>query len=376
MKHFNLKQKLAEKADEAYDKLDIEEKTDEFKEKIKLDERTEKVKKKVNYDKNSAKVKAGLSKFKAKRKKIIALTVVFVIVFLLAVELISVPVLYSLVFKAGSDFFARNTYSDESIAWADGLGKDEFTESSDGTELHALYIKNKNFSGSYIIMCHPYGTDAKYMLRCAEHYYDLGFNILLADARGHGESGGKFRGLGWLDRLDIISWVNKIIADDEKARIVIHGIGMGGTAALTVSGEKLPENVRVIIAEDCYTSVWELFKYQANDLFSIPSFPLLDVLSAYTKHRAGWDFKEASALEQVKKSEVPTLFIHGGCNSIIPIKEGNLLYDACTAKKKQMVISSADFGLCEKTDPDKYHGEIDRFLLNNLGQITENRSAV
>ena len=364
MRLSDLKEKLINKADETYGKLEIDEKTD-------------KLKQKINYDENSVKVKAGFSKFKRNRKKIAAIVIVSVLVFFIAAELISVPVLYSLVLKkGGGEFLNRAEPSQENYErfkefCGDNISQsDEYTESFDGVKLHGIYIKNKNFSGSYIILCHPYGASAEYMAHYAEHYYELGFNILLADARGHGKSEGDYIGMGWVDRFDIISWVDFIDEKDKDARIVIHGLGMGGAAALAASGEELPDNVRVIINDSGYSSVNELFKFQLKEKFSLPSFPILKLLSFYTEKKAGWSFDEADFLGAVQKSDTPTLFIHGGCDESVPLKQGNVLYDACTAKKRQIIMTSANFGQCEQNSPDKYWGEIDRFLLNNLGQIS------
>ena len=59
---------------------------------------------------------------------------------------------------------------------------------------------------------------------------------------------------------------------------------------MNVAGESLPANVKCII-EDCgYTSVWDEFSLQLKDVFGVPSFPLLDVANLVCNVRAGYDF--------------------------------------------------------------------------------------
>ena len=54
--------------------------------------------------------------------------------------------------------------------------------------------------------------------------------------------------------------------------------------------------------EDCgYTSVWDIFASELDKRFSLPTFPVLDISNFMAQIRAGYDFKEASSLEQVKK---------------------------------------------------------------------------
>lgn len=65
--------------------------------------------------------------------------------------------------------------------------------------------------------------------------------------------------MGWLDREDILRWIDFILADDPQAKIVIHGISMGAATTMMTAGESTPDNVKAFV-EDCgYTSVWDIF---------------------------------------------------------------------------------------------------------------------
>ena len=39
----------------------------------------------------------------------------------------------------------------------------------------------------------------------------------------HGESEGEIIGMGWLDRLDLIAWIQLILDEQPDASIILHG---------------------------------------------------------------------------------------------------------------------------------------------------------
>lgn len=39
-------------------------------------------------------------------------------------------------------------------------------------------------------------------------FYSLGYNVLAADARAHGDSEGTKIGMGWPERFDVIEWIS------------------------------------------------------------------------------------------------------------------------------------------------------------------------
>lgn len=107
--------------------------------------------------------------------------------------------------------------------------------------------------------------------------------------------------MGWPERVDIIKWINRILLWEPNARIVLHGVSMGAATVLMASGEDLPGNVKAVIADCGYTSEWDEFQREADTLH-IPWFPVLNATSVLSKIRDGYDFKQASALAQVKRA--------------------------------------------------------------------------
>lgn len=229
-------------------------------------------------------------------------------------------------------------------------------------KLNANLFENGDTNEKWAIVVHGYTSKANDMTRWVRNFYEQGYHVLAPDLRGHGASEGEYIGMGWHDRLDLLQWIDVVTAMNPDAEIVLFGVSMGAATVMMASGEELPSNVKVIV-EDCgYSTVGDVFVYQLDDLFGLPSFPVMNAANMVTKVRAGYDLFEASAVAQVAKSITPTLFIHGDSDTFVPYEMLDLVYDVATVEKDKVVIEQASHGDAVKVDPDLYWATIWRFV--------------
>ena len=239
--------------------------------------------------------------------------------------------------------------------------EDVFINSFDNLKLHGYILKTEN-SDKWAITVHGYTNKAESMSAMAYKYHSLGYNILMPDLRGHGKSEGTYVGMGWHDRLDIIKWIDLIIKENKDAKILLHGISMGAGTVMMVSGEELPENVKVII-EDCgYTSAKEQLAYNLKTMFKLPSFPILNFCSLITKIKDNYFISEASAIKQLQKAKVPILFIHGDKDKFVPFYMLDKLYNACSSKKDKLIIKDVGHAKSESLKSDLYWNKVEDFI--------------
>ena len=241
-------------------------------------------------------------------------------------------------------------------------------DSSDGLKLRGEAVISDPASHLWVIAVHGYRMSHSSMSALASYYGLKGWNSLLPDLRGCGDSEGDYIGMGWPDRRDMLQWIDWIIRRDSEAKIVLHGISMGGATVMMTAGEDLPGQVKAVV-EDCgYTSVWDIFTDELDYLFHLPAFPLLNIASGLSSLRAGYSFSEASSLNQIAKAQVPVLFIHGSEDNFVHTDMVYRLYDACPTEKQLMVVEGAGHGNSFNHMPDKYFETVfsflDRFQLN------------
>ncbi|KOP65525.1 alpha/beta hydrolase [Bacillus sp. FJAT-18019] len=259
-----------------------------------------------------------------------------------------------------------NPFADSKDWWARQSFEEWSLTSDDGLKLHAYYLPAEKATDKTAIIAHGYSGHSEQMSAFAQMYHEnLGYNVLIPDARGHGKSEGDYIGFGWPERKDYVKWIDRVIQHTEKeedAQIVLHGVSMGAATVMMTSGEALPTQVKAII-EDCgYTSVTDELSYQLKRMYKLPSFPLLQSTSLLTKFRAGYSFGEASALEQVKKSKTPILFIHGSGDLFVPAEMVYELYENGPEHKKLFIVPGAGHGMARQFDPEGYDREVTEFI--------------
>ncbi len=234
--------------------------------------------------------------------------------------------------------------------------------SDDGLKLHADYTRNE-VSHIWVIAIHGYKTSNESMMNYGARYADRGYNVLLPDNRAHGQSEGKYIGMGWLDKDDIACWIKWIVDQDKDAKIILHGVSMGAATAMMLSGDN-PKHVIGYI-EDCgYTTVWDIFASEMKKRSGVPSFPALNLGSFVSSFKAGYSFEEASAVKQVAKCKKPMLFIHGEDDDFVPVEMGYEVYDAANCEKQFFLVEDAGHAQALYKDPDAYWGVVFDFIDN------------
>ena len=263
-------------------------------------------------------------------------------------------------------------------SWVDSLEsagalRDTTIIAPEGERLHALYAAAPEPTDKTAVIVHGYTDDAVRILMIGYLYnHDLGYNILLPDLYYHGKSEGRAIRMGWKDRLDVLRWMD--VANEffgGHTQMVVHGISMGAATTMMVAGEDQKPYVKCFV-EDCgYTSVWDQFAKELKGQFGLPAFPLLDMASWLCDLKYGWNFREASALEQVKKSQLPMFFIHGDADDYVPTEMVYPLYEAKPGEKDLWVVPGARHALSYRDNRTEYTRRVGKFVGKYIGNTSE-----
>lgn len=265
--------------------------------------------------------------------------------------------------NASSEKIRRNQERLEGLAMklhAEACDEEPEITTADGLTLRASFFP---CSGNrYAILVHGYTGSRKEMQSKAAVFHSWGYSVLTPDNRAHGMSDGRYIGMGWLDKDDIALWIDWIRKRDADAEVILLGVSMGGATVMMASGSN-DRNIKAIIDDCGYTSVWDIFADELHSLYHLPAFPVLEMCRIMIRLKAGYDIKKASSITEIRKSRMPMLFIHGSEDHFVRTEMVHRCYEAKTEGYKELlIVEGAAHAKSESLEPELYFETIRKFL--------------
>ncbi len=257
-----------------------------------------------------------------------------------------------------------NILRTEGDAWVDTQDYEHIViKNRKNTSIHGLVVKQKEPTDKWLVCVHGYTSSPKGMGSYALHYYERGYNVLLPCLRGHDMSEHQHISMGWLDRLDVVDWIQYLISVyGSEIKIVLHGVSMGAATVMMATGENLPFNVKCCVADCGFSTVWDEFKNELKATYHLHAFPTLHSASLVSKIFGGYGFKEASSLKQLQKSKTPTIFLHGEKDEFVPYRMMDLNYNAAACEKEKVSIPDAEHAEAHLVHPEIYWPAVFKFV--------------
>lgn len=300
--------------------------------------------------------------------------ILWVVGILLVLDLGGAAYFYHVAIVRSSKSFIKNRpvskhdrlYSEEK--WFQDAHKQHWTimAANHQDQLVADYIPAAQPTNKTALICHGFMNRKESMGAYAAMFHQLGYNVLVPDARAHGKSQGKLIGYGWPERHDEQRWIQRIISHNgQRSQIVMFGVSMGGATTMMTSGTQLPHQVKAFI-EDCgYDNVMNEINHEAHDLYHLPTVVALTfekTMSLYNRVLNGFYLGDASSVEALRHNRRPMLFIHGEDDTFVPTKMVYHNYDATRGPKELWTVKGAAHAKSFQTQPRQYRQHVQRFL--------------
>lgn len=297
-------------------------------------------------------------------KLIIGLLIILVLLFLHYVSEIAFKRIFLRHRKNKEDAFLyledkgildREIYEEENIEEVEIKSKEGYT-------LKGYLIEKYPSSNKYIILVHGYSANHHIHMPFVRLFLNEGYNVLLVDQRGHGDSEGTYPTYGYFEKDDINRWIGFLVKrKGEEVFIGLHGQSLGGATALMCGAEN--EKVRFIIDDCGYSSGREVVRHEFSKKKFIPFWIVYLVLRLKIRYRCGFDMDRVNPLEDIREIDKPILFIHGEMDKVVPSSMGEDMYKS-RGNKNDMILLVKEAGHmeCYGKRRKEYEEIVHRFL--------------
>ena len=240
--------------------------------------------------------------------------------------------------------------------------------SKDGTKLHGTYIENVNGGKKSVILLHGLYQNRSMCLPYTDIYKNMGYNILLIDLRGHGESKGNPTDWGIHNTEDLDAWIDFLHSKNQNMEIGLHGISLGAAMSLLYSSSEEGHKMKFYIADSSYGNLLELGRdkiitYTGDNRLVLGMDILNPFLQAAMFLHTGKMLSHIDPAEQVTKMTSPVLFLHGGSDTLVPSSVSeSLLYASASQYKQLYIFQGAAHTMEMSTNNTAYRNKIQEFI--------------
>ena len=237
-------------------------------------------------------------------------------------------------------------------------------KSFDGIKLAGLNIRNHE-GAPYIIMMHGMWRTKVALFPRAYQFDQLGYNVLLVDQRGTGDSDAANCTYGLKESQDLLVWINYLITKDPEAKICLYGISMGASAVMMAAAYHLPENVKCMIEEGGFSSLEEEFdSYIRRQTGLRFTKPVLEIVEHEMKETFGMTYEDVNPKKCLENNEIPLLIVHGEEDELVPFVMAKKIYNHNKGEKKYYPVSFAGHSDCCKNED--YYKNLNNFILSHI----------
>jgi hypothetical protein len=284
--------------------------------------------------------------------------------------------LFLVIYAAGSWYFSSIAIAGPTQPIADaradadpfasyGLGEPEAVTIDAGeVELAGFYFDSDLDGDCAAVLLHGY-TGTRYgALQYAPLFAERGCDVLLYDARGHGESTPALHTFGYYEKQDLIAaveWLKSRTALP-TSDIAVAGVSYGASTSLQAA-PLLPE-VAFILADSAYQDLESILRFQGEEQFGNTALFFLPGALLAAELRTGGDVQAISAQDAIAEAQMPVMLVHSQTDEYTPPAHAQRIYER--SNQDQTVLYFNDWGSPHArdilTDYDAYRREFLDFI--------------
>lgn len=248
----------------------------------------------------------------------------------------------------------------------DNLGlkyEDVSFSSRDGLTLRGWWLEAGDSSRVVVMMHGANGHRADpgiKMLDIAREMVNAGYNVLMFDLRGHGQSEGEHVSLGYYEQRDLLGAID-YVKQRGMSKICVIGFSMGAATALMTAANC--KQIDAIVADSSFAYLADIVEPQFSKRSSLPKF-FIPLILFVAKKIHGIDLSIPKPVDAVRQfTTPPILIIHGGQDNTVPVEHASILARAsCNPNTRLWIVPEAEHVGSHRARPKEYITQVLSFF--------------
>ena len=216
------------------------------------------------------------------------------------------------------------------------------------------------------MLLHGIASCKESLLKISDTLSSLGFNCIIYDSRGHGESGGINCTFGYYEKRDvslIIDYVAKNFPNNKP--FGIYGYSLG--AAVAIQAMEIDKRIECGVVVSSFATLREVIYDYWNSISPLHFEWIPDEALKKSESIANFKVDSVKPEESAKHIDRPILVIHGVEDKKISISYGRRVFDNLrNPQKKWYPVTGANHDNIERVGEKALLNSIIQFFLGNL----------
>ena len=232
-----------------------------------------------------------------------------------------------------------------------------------GTSIEAWYSKADSVAKGTVILFHGITINKAMVLNEAYEFRYWGYNVMLVDFRGHGNSGGNKTTIGVKETEEVKLAYDYAVNNGDK-NIFLYGSSLGAVVITkAIADYHLP--VSGIILDMPFLSLQTYLRGRAR-MIGFPNEPFAFLTTFWTGVENGFNGFNHKTSKYASQVNCPVLMEWGALDNFVLKDETARIYKSIASPKKKLVIyERAGHESFLRKDSAKWRTEIEEFLSAN-----------
>lgn len=216
-----------------------------------------------------------------------------------------------------------------------------------------------------VILFHGYAGEKSSLLNRSEQFLTMGYNVLLVDFIGAGESGGYTTSVGFHEAAQVRTCFDYLARHNEK-NIYLFGTSMGAAAILKAIHDNNIHPTAIIL--ECpfgslYKTVCARF-----DIMNVPPFPMALLLTFWGGVQNGYWAFDHNPTTYAKSVTCPTLLLFGAQDDRVSLLETKSIFENLKGPKTLKVYPQEGHQVFTAKNSSAWINDVAAFLQSEAVQ--------